>query len=176
MKHRLRHQLAATLLALCVVISGFVGLNPTLHRLVEHAGHGAPHTHRGGETHWHDPGDGTPHRHEASIEISFPSPDKRLERVFQSHPFGSLPIREILAGLLKLWTDYDSSNEPHTDHQHHSLAQSLSDGLVETALTWVASAVPSPTFSWVATPSRDFFPASEWSPHTASRAPPVFLG
>ncbi len=175
MKHRLRHQLAATLLAFCVVVSGFVGLNPTLHRLVEHAGHGAAHTHRGGETHWHDPGDGTPHRHEASIEISFPSADKRLEHVFQSHPFGSLPIREILAGLLKPWTD-NNSDEPHTDHQHHSLAQSLSDGLVESASTWIAPAIPPMPFAWLASPSREFFQASEWSPLTASRAPPAFLG
>lgn len=175
MTHRLRHQLAATLLALCVVLSGFVGLNPGLHRLVEHAGHGAPHTHRGGETHWHDHGDGKPHRHEAPVAISFRSADQRLERVFQSHPFGSLPIRNLLAGFLKSRAD-DASDEPREDHQHHSLAQSLNDGLVESSFTWIAPAIPPTPFSWVVTPSRDVFQASDWSPHTAGRAPPVFPG
>lgn len=176
MANRLRHQIAATLLVLCVVMSGFVGINPKLHRLVEHGGDGSAHTHRGGATFWHDHGDDHPHRHEVPAAISFPQVDKRLEHVFQSHPFGSLPVREVLARLLKSWTEDNDSEEPRTEHQHHSLAQSLSDGLVETAFTWDAPAVPPMPLSCEGTPFRDFFPASDWSPHTASRAPPGFLG
>ncbi len=176
MTGRPRHQLTATLLALCVVVSGWVGINPSLHRLVEHGGGGSAHIHRGGATFWHEHGDSRPHRHEAPATISFPPVDKGLEHVFQSHPFGSLPVRELLARLLKSWAGDDDSEEPHTDHQHHSLAQSLSDGLVEAAFTWDAPAVPPMQFSREGTPSRDFFPASDWSPHSASRAPPSFLG
>ncbi len=176
MHQQLRHQIAATLLALCVVVSGFVGINPTLHRLVEHGGQGPAHMHRDGATLWHDHGDGRPHRHDAPVEVSIPTTAERLEHVFQSHPFGSLPVREIVSRLLKLWSDDGESEEPHSDHQHHSLAQSLSDGLVESAFTWDAPAVPPMQFSQEGTPSRDFFPASDWSPHSASRAPPGFLG
>ncbi len=174
MTNRFRHKLTATLLTLCVVVSGWVGINPRLHRLVEHGGQGAAHTHRDGATHWHDHGDDRPHRHDAPVEISFPPAGNRLERGFQSHPFGSLPVRELLSRLLKLWSDDRASEEPRSDHRHNSLAQSLSDGLVEAAFAWDAPAAPPTQFLWVGTPSRNFFPASDWSPDSASRAPPAF--
>lgn len=176
MANRLRHQIAATLLALCVAMSGFVGINPALHRLVEHGGDGSAHTHRGGATFWHDHGDDHPHRREVPVAISFPQVDKRLEHVFQSHPFGSLPVREVLTRLLKSWAGDNASEEPETDHQHRSLAQSLSDGLVESAFTWDARVVHLMPLSCEGTSTRDFFPASDWSPHTASRTPPALLG
>src|SRR5262245_43210238 len=63
------HQFIACLLAVCVAGAGAVGLNPFLHRLVEHGGHGADHVHiirphyALHEAHAHVHGDGQIHSH-----------------------------------------------------------------------------------------------------------------
>lgn len=148
----IRQSWIAGFLALCLVAAGFVGTSPTLHRLVEHAGLGAAHTHRHGAITWHDHGDGHSHSHRPGdwAELTDPASD---------------------------WSAPESLPEPQTaptpaEHDHHGLVQMLIDGLLDCPLEWEPFAAPFGTISARALPATEFESAFLWFAPVAGRAPP----
>jgi hypothetical protein len=171
---RARQRMTAGFLALCLVAAGFVGLSPSLHRLAEHGGKGAAHTHRHGTTLWHDHGDGQRHLDRTSADFVAAVPQTKTAHILQSHPFGRLPLRQMFAWLMERWNPCADSSEADRDHEHRSLAQSLADGLVDQGAVWDFPLPPKISFPPDASFFSGFLPQPDWSAQSASRAPPAF--
>ena len=165
-------------LALCLALAGTVGINPTLHRLIEHGGDGPAHAHSGftpasasaaplhqhGDAHWH-----------ADAPAS-PPPAGLFQHGFESFRLPTVALSRLWHGLTHLFGAKTSSqpapSEGDPGHEHHSLFQLLASGLVEPPL--VVEILPSIPLTFA---SRDFMAntplvASEWDAQTASRGPP----
>ena len=166
----------ACYLALCLVGGGAVALNPALHRLVEHGGQGAAHTHfgPGGPSHAvadpHDHGDGNRHRHVAK--------PPRPQSLFAHHyaPAGEsiISLDRILTALAQLLdTTPVSDSVPADGHQHDSLFQWMASGLVDqSAVVPILSPTPA-AFAVCSIEPRPFALPSAWDAQTASRGPPA---
>ena len=169
----------ACYLALCLAFAGLVGVNPALHRLVEHGGQGPAHTHPRGLAHtvpdagWHDHGDGQAHRHAA--------PDLPARSLF-SHKY--TPTGEPLLSLRGLWGALKavagtspSSNQPQPagdeGHHHHSLAQLLASGLIDQHLDAPVLTGPPISFVVVCCFADSPLLIPDWDAQSASRGPPT---
>jgi len=184
---QLWRQIASGYLALCLALAGLMGISPDLHRLLEHGGHGAAHSHRGlsafeqdyhphGEDHSHP--QPHPHLHEANPENG----GEPHGRIFVSnHRSFSLPLEKVWLAAVR-WVDQWATNmddapasspsgeEP--GHEHHSLAQLLANGLLEQALDMPVLAVHLSLGPPVLpTPKLLVLPAL-FEAQTAGRAPP----
>lgn len=181
-------QLISSLLALGLVLAGWVAFSPALHVAIEHGGRGLAHVHfhgsalsrlnRAGETH-----------NGVGVRARYGLPDAGIPvsvRVFRSthRPFAppNFSVRAIWDALVRL-TEPDAlggrggtSPEPAAptpSHDHHSLAQTLADGCLESSfhpvfqkLGFDRMELAPPT--WHGAMLERFFDAQ-----TAGRAPPL---
>jgi hypothetical protein len=163
-------------LALCLAGGGAVALSPTLHRLIEHGGHGDAHTHaailardgRPGEVHQHE--DGHWHSHPAER----PRRVLLFEHTFDPPTISLTGIWHRFARFLEAATAEDSApaNEG-PGHQHHSLFQLLAAGFVDQPLDAPCLLSLPPAHVVCEVPPANQFTAFEWDAQTASRGPPV---
>ncbi|MBL9166106.1 MAG: hypothetical protein JNN07_00025 [Verrucomicrobiales bacterium] len=132
-------QLISCLLALGLVLAGWVAFSPALHVLIEHGGHGPAHVH------FH--GSALSRLHQADETRNLPDPDISVSGpVFRSthRPFAlpNFSVRAAWDALARL-TAADAVGgpgetspdpvAPAPSHDHHSLAQTLADGCLESS-------------------------------------------
>ena len=113
-------QLISGYLAFTIVAAGVVGLSPLLHTWIEHGGHGPHHSHL------------KPLRHAPK------APQRVLARKAFAHsikPFTIPGLGRFQAALSNCLQRLASKSRPATDgepeHEHHSLAQLLANGLID---------------------------------------------
>jgi hypothetical protein len=152
-------KLISCCLALSLAFAGAVAFSPVLHRLIDHGGHGRPHSHYRA-TRIHAPG----HREARST----------FRHTF--NPFG-LPQIDLsrLWHKLEHWLAGHAAESPAQDesgHEHHSLSQLLAGGLVEQTidapLFEVIFFVSIRGVALAENPLLD----SNWDAQTATRGPP----
>ena len=179
------HQLISCCLALGFALAGAIGINPVLHQLIEHGGHGPAHTHSAmmasanALSVWHDDGDGRLHQH----LLRPPAPTQtRLQRPFaHSHEFElpAIPVGRLLhafSQLLETGSSNPAGSVPSDNpagHQHHSLPQMLLTGLLDQHLEVQPSAFRFAPVVFLA-PVAEVLPlARDWDAQTQGRAPPT---
>ena len=170
---RLIRQLIGAYLALCLAAGGVVATNPFLHRLIEHGGQGAAHTHVGTGGHLHRHGDSGWHSHESPA---------RPRAIFEHSYDSSDSLRvafAILGQLAAQLLEGASESRPTPDepgHQHHSLFEMLAAGMLEQPFDLpILPSVPAPCVRRD-TAAESPFVSPGWNAQTASRAPPAARG
>jgi hypothetical protein len=114
-------------LALSVASAGVIGLNPWLHQLIEHGGHGPAHTHVGLAAH---------HSDEDLARAAFDHTPDTKARLLNQHerPF-RIPLLAWLGESITHWLagqGHDTSDPaPVRGHEHHSLPQLMASGFVD---------------------------------------------
>jgi hypothetical protein len=182
-------QLIAAYVALCLAFAGAVGMNPTLHHWVEHGGHGPEHTHygvRGG-------GLDMAHAHEAGVRhvhapgrVHAHGQDQPARRPIRqglfAHSIRAFETPELLNRVGRFIRDVlcgsasPRDSAPDQDghgHEHHSLAQSLAGGLVETNVDAPLLQANETIVGFVSLPPEALLLADQWDAQSASRAPPA---
>lgn len=172
-------QSVSGLLALGFALAGPVGLNPFLHQLIEHGGHGPLHTHfdpaacSNALSDWHDDGNG--HLHQD--RLAFPVIEFRPQRPFShAHEFELpvVPLIRLSGVLLQLFQDatpapFGSQNP--ADHHHHSLSQMLLSGLLDHCMDAPVQFVSASVF--FLNPVSEVSPRNrDWDSQTLGRGPP----
>lgn len=171
-------QLVSCYLALCLVGGGAVGINPVLHRLIEHGGHGPAHTHisvapRAASTEpLHQHGNGQLHSHAPAR----PYPAGLFEHSYTPPGFPKISLSRLWRGITQLFEAAASPDSaPSKDspgHEHHSLFQLLASGLVDQPIDVpILASVPASFVSYEF-PATTPFVARDWDAQTASRGPP----
>lgn len=190
-------QLVSAYLAICVALAGSVGVNPLLHRWVEHGGQGPAHVHLRAPAHAH-PHAPAPFRNidpAASAPRTVDAVPRGFGRVFV-HPHAAFdlptaPLAELWHALSHLLGERSSDSSTGSDpdsrspspsdrapdpsdpgHRHDSLVQLLTDGLVEMN---PETGLPGLAFNPVAcVPGFPDLPPREvrWDALTAGRGPP----
>jgi hypothetical protein len=159
-------QLVAVYLAVTLAVAGATGLSPWLHQLIEHGGHGAPHVHRGAS---------------AAHAVRLKGTQARARHSFALPSFPAKWLRQLAHRLAHAAEETNPPTAPADSpdtpgHQHHSLAQTLANGLVE-APAWAGfslSVAPGIQRDCPRVPVRDS--GSELDRQAAGRAPPAARG
>jgi hypothetical protein len=183
-------QLIAAYLALCLAFAGAVGMNPTLHHWVEHGGHGPEHTHSGvwgggldiadayeaGVRHVHAPG--RVHAHGQDQPARRP-----IRQGLFAHSIRAFETPELLNRVGRFIRDVlcgsasPCDSAPDQDghgHEHHSLAQSLAGGLVESNADVPLPPANEAIVRFISLPPDALWLTDRWDAQTASRGPPVW--
>lgn len=174
-------------LALCLALAGLAGIHPALHRLMEHAGQGPMHVHRGEQARAHSHPHRHPHRHSHELPAASAAAKLGVRGAFVSnHPSFSLPWQRVwqaVSGLLE--RSYSNAEQDERDnqesapspdesqHEHHSLVQLLASGLVELVTQGALLSFEFSASSSLATPPQDRLSYALFEPQTAGRAPPL---
>lgn len=168
-------QFTATSLVLCLLTAGAIGVSPVLHRLIEHGGQGGIHAHLAGKhasashrntRHPHAHGRFEQTRSPELVEAKQERNSAAIHLIRLAHDWIHQP-----AGHSSVPAD-SSSDEPN--HEHHTLPQTLLNGLVEQHLDIPLLHKPVAMSDFIACSPETFFLSRDLDAQSASRAPPSF--
>lgn len=162
-------------LVLCFAFAGAVGLSPFLHQLIEHGGHGAWHTHRGEGKHLGFAHESVP----VELQTEATSHNEVRQRpVFtRNHRPFKLPTAQFarLTGVMADLLGVPEHPIGEGEHEHHSLAQLLANGLLDQHIEIPIAPHFVPSGSYLLLSADELLLASIWNAQTPDRGPPSFV-
>ncbi len=180
---KLYRQLTCLYLACCLGLAGAAGISPSFHRLIEHGGRGAPHTHFGVSSSAvesspsTDPGSGAFPWHSSSFLLSEVHQFNRLvvpeDGLDQRSSPRSLRPKQDLHNFLEA----DPAGKPTPSdqaprHHHDSLPQRIASGLLDLHLDYPLLCHPRGLLARRSSPSDVPAVVRDWDIQTAPRGPP----